>query len=69
MSRTLKLEIKEIGEELKNLLKKETNAQIKEKLHALYLLKSEIVTTLESLSELLVRDRETIYRWFQKYKE
>ncbi len=35
MSRTLKLEIKKTPEELKDLLKKETNAQIKEKLHAL----------------------------------
>ncbi len=69
MSRTLKLEIKETAEELRNLLKKETNAQIKEKLHALYLLKSGIVTTLSGLSEFLVRDRVTIYRWFEKYKE
>ena len=69
MSKTLKLEIKETAEELKNLLKKETNAQIKEKLHALYLLKTGIIKTLESLSEFLVRDRATIYRWFEKYKK
>jgi transposase len=69
MSKTLKLEIKETAEELRDLLKKETNAQIKEKLHALYLLKSGLVTTLGGLSEFLVRDRATIYRWFEKYKK
>lgn len=69
MSRTLKLDIKETAEELRNLLKSETSAQIKEKLHALYLLKSGLVTTLSGLSELLVRDQSTIYRWFEKYKQ
>lgn len=68
MSRTLQLDIKETAEELKTLLKKESSAQVKEKIHALYLLKSGTVTTLEGLSELLVRDQSTIYRWFEKYK-
>lgn len=68
MSRTLKLDIKETAEELKTLLKKENSAQVKEKIHALYLLKSGTVTTLEGLSELLVRNQSTIYRWFEKYK-
>ncbi len=68
MANTLKLDIKEPADELKNRFKKETNAQKKERLHALYLLKSGKVTTLESLSRLLSRDTSTLYRWFQKYK-
>ncbi|MCT7985100.1 helix-turn-helix domain-containing protein [Laspinema sp. A4] len=68
MANTLKLDIKEPADELKTRFKKETNAQKKERLHALYLLKSGKVTTLESLSRLLSRDTSTLYRWFQKYK-
>lgn len=68
MSRNLNLEIKETAEELKNLLKKENNIQVKERLHALYLLKSGKVTTGEALAEWLVRDTSTIYRWLDKYK-
>lgn len=68
MSRHLNLEIKETAEELKKLFKKENNIQIKERLHALYLLKSGKVTTGEALAECLVRDTSTIYRWLDKYK-
>lgn len=68
MANTLKLDIKEPADELKTRFKKETNAQKKERLHALYLLKSGKVSTLESLSRLLSRDTSTLYRWFQKYK-
>ncbi|MCT7981166.1 helix-turn-helix domain-containing protein [Laspinema olomoucense] len=68
MANTLKLDIKEPAEDLKTRFKKETNAQKKERLHALYLLKSGKVSTLESLSRLLSRDTSTLYRWFQKYK-
>jgi putative transposase len=68
MANTLKLDIKEPADELKTRFKKETNAQKKERLHALYLLKSGKVSTLESLSKLLSRDTSTLYRWFQKYK-
>ncbi|QIZ73189.1 helix-turn-helix domain-containing protein [Oxynema aestuarii] len=69
MAKTLNLDIQESAEELKALLKQQTNAQRKERVHALYLLKSNQVTTLEELSKLLVRDTSTIYRWFQKYKQ
>ncbi|MCT7957421.1 helix-turn-helix domain-containing protein [Laspinema palackyanum] len=69
MANTLKLDIKEPADELKTRFKKEANAQKKERLHALYLLKSGKVTTLESLSRLLSRDTSTLYRWFQKYKQ
>lgn len=68
MANTLKLDIQEPADELKTRFKKETNAQKKERLHALYLLKSGKVSTLESLSRLLSRDTSTLYRWFQKYK-
>ncbi len=69
MANTLKLDIKEPADELKTRFKKETNSQKKERLHALYLLKSGKVSTLESLSKLLSRDTSTLYRWFQKYKQ
>lgn len=68
MANQIKIEISESATELKNLLKKETKLQKKERLQALYLLKSGQVTTLEALAKLLVKDPSTIYRWFQKYK-
>ncbi|MGL5196693.1 MAG: helix-turn-helix domain-containing protein [Chroococcales cyanobacterium] len=69
MARTLKLEIQESSEELKQLLlDKQTSVQMKERLQALYLLKTGTLSTLQELSSVLVRDPSTIYRWFQKYK-
>lgn len=69
MARTLKLEIQESSEELKELLlDKQTSVQMKERLQALYLLKTGTLSTLQELSSVLVRDPSTIYRWFQKYK-
>ncbi len=69
MARTLNLEIKESSEELKHLLDKQTSVQMKERLQALYLLKTGTLSTLQELSSVLVRDPSTIYRWFQKYKK
>lgn len=69
MARTLKLEIKESPEELKDLMEKQTSVQTKERLQALYLLKTGTISTLQELSSVLVRDTSTIYRWFQKYKK
>ncbi len=69
MARTLNLEIKESSEELKLLLEKQTSVQMKERLQALYLLKTGTLCTLQELSAVLVRDTSTIYRWFQKYKQ
>lgn len=69
MGRNLKLEITESAEELKILLEKQTSVHSKERLQALYLLKSGTITTLQELSAVLVRDTSTIYRWFQKYKK
>ncbi|MCT7974602.1 helix-turn-helix domain-containing protein [Laspinema olomoucense] len=68
MARTLNLEIKESAEELKQLLDRQTSVQMKERLQALYLLKTGTLCTLQELSSVLVRDPSTIYRWFQKYK-
>ncbi len=69
MARTLNLDIKESSEELKHLLDKQTSVQMKERLQALYLLKTGTLSTLQELSSVLVRDPSTIYRWFQKYKQ
>lgn len=69
MARTLNLEIKESSEELKHLLDKQTSVQMKERVQALYLLKTGTLSTLQELSSVLVRDPSTIYRWFQKYKQ
>jgi putative transposase len=69
MTRTLNLNIKESAEELKLLLDKQTSVQLKERLQALYLLKTGTLTTLQELSSVLIRDTSTIYRWFQKYKK
>ncbi|QIZ73186.1 helix-turn-helix domain-containing protein [Oxynema aestuarii] len=68
MAGVLKLKIHESGEELKNLLAKQSTARGRERIQALYLLKIGQVKTLKELAILLGRDTATLYRWFQKYK-
>jgi transposase len=68
MSRRLNLEITETVEELKELLHQQTNTKLKERVHALYLLKTGQVTVLEALAQVLGRNTSTLYRWFETYK-
>jgi putative transposase len=68
MSRRLELEITESAEELKALLHQQRKVKLKERVQALYLLKSEQVTELKGLGKLLGRNPSTLYRWFEGYR-
>jgi transposase len=69
MANTVKIEIKETVDELKELIKQSDNTKVKERLQVLYLLKSGQVTTLKTLSQLLLLDTSTLYRWLKQYRE
>ena len=61
-------EITESEDTLKSLLHQQASARYKERLQALYWLKSGQVTTRLELSRLLGRGESTIYRWLKLYK-
>lgn len=68
MSRTLNLDIIETADELKELMHRQTKAKFKERLHALYLLKTEQVHGLQELADLLGRAKSTIVLWLARYR-
>ena len=68
MANTVKVEIKETVGELKELIEQAADIRVKERLQVLYLLKSGQVRTLKSLSQILIKDTSTLYRWLRQYK-
>jgi len=69
MSRVIKLEISETQEELQKLLRKQKTGSGKERVQALYLLKTRQVETVQHLAVVLGRGRITIQRWLKLYRE
>jgi putative transposase len=69
MSRVIKIEINETLEELQELLRKQKTGSGKERVQALYLLKSRQVETVQHLAFVLGRGRITIQRWLKLYRE
>ncbi|OKH45534.1 transposase [Calothrix sp. HK-06] len=69
MSRVIKLEINETLEELLELLRKQKTVSGKERVQALYLLKTQQVKTVQHLAAVLGRGRVTIQRWLKAYRE
>ena len=69
MAGRFKLDIKETEAELKNLLGRQTTAQGKERVQALYLLKGKRVKTVSKLASLLGRHRVTVQDWLSLYRE
>ncbi len=67
MANHFNVPIAESLDTLKQLLKAQTTAQTKERLHMLYWLKSGQLTSRQELAHRLNRDESTIYRWLQKY--
>ena len=63
------IEIKEDIEYLKKLYQNEKHSKKKERLHALYLLKSQKLKSIKQLDDILGRDRSTISLWFRAYRE
>lgn len=69
MSRIVKLKISETQEELQELLRKQKTGSAKERVQALYLLKTCQVETVQHLAAVLGRGRITIQRWLKLYRE
>jgi hypothetical protein len=59
----LQIEIMESVETLSNLLKKEKNPQNKERIQALYWIKTNLAETIGHLSALSGKHRTTVSRW------
>lgn len=68
MPSVLKIEIAESERTLKQLLHQQSSARHKERLQALYWLKSGQVTTRLELANLSGRGESTVYRWLQSYR-
>ncbi|WP_193197781.1 hypothetical protein [Nostoc sp. MG11] len=63
MAGITKVEILESAEELHNLLRQQKTALGKERIQALYLLKTGQVKTIQDLAVMLGRGRVTVQRW------
>ena len=69
MAGVTKIEIKESVEELRALLRQQKTASGKERIQALYLLKTQQVKTVQHLAMMLGRGRITLQRWLRLYRE
>ena len=69
MCRVLKLEIKETQAELQELLRQQKTGLGKERIQALYLLKTRQVETVQHLAVMLGRGRITLHRWLKLYRK
>ena len=69
MSRPSTTYLVETAEELKQLMQAQKKPKIKERLQALYLLKSGCVTTLQEVANCLGRSKTTIENWLTLYRK
>ena len=69
MTGKLKIEIVKSVETLSKLLKSEKNPQKKERIQALYWLKTNLAETIEHLSALSGKHRTTVSRWLSSYRK
>jgi transposase len=68
MSGVIKIEISETVDQLKELLKSTENHEVKERIQALYWLKSEQAKTTVEIAFLVGRHRTTVSKWLSSYK-
>jgi transposase len=69
MSGVVKINITESGETLKTLLAQQKTARGKERVQALYLLKTGGAETVEHIAVLLGRHRVTVQGWLRQYRQ
>ncbi len=68
MSGVVKIEIIESAETLKKLLKNAKTPQEKERIQAIYWLKTHTVETVKQIAIMLGRNRVTVQKWLRKYR-
>ena len=68
MSGVIKVEILETVDELRELLKSTENQEVKERIQALYWLKSGQVQTTREIANLIGKHRVTVSRWLSNYR-
>lgn len=68
MSGVCRIEIKESAEEIKQILRVQKVAIIKEKVQLLYWLKTGYTPTVTVAAKLLGRNRSTVQEWLKKYR-
>lgn len=68
MSGIVKIDITETSEFLKTLLAQQKTATGKERVQALYLLRTKQVETVQHLAVVLGRNRVTVQRWLSQYR-
>lgn len=68
MSGVVKIDITESAQTLKTLLAQQKTATGKERVQALYLLKTKQVETVQHLAVVLGRNRVTVQRWLRQYR-
>lgn len=69
MSGVVKINITESAETLKALLAQQRTATSKERVQALYLLKTRQVETVQHLASVLGRNRVTVQKWLSRYRK
>jgi transposase len=69
MSGVCKINIVESAQTLKTLLAQQKTATGKERVQALYLLKTGQIETVQNLAVCLGRDRVTVQRWLRQYRQ
>ena len=69
MCKITDIKIKESADELKDLMHQQSNAEKKTKLQVLYILKAEIVKDIQLIASIIGKNRTTVYRWLNIYKE
>lgn len=69
MSGVVKINITESAETLKTLLAQQKTATSKERVQALYLLKTKQVETVQHLASVLGRNRVTVQKWLSRYRK
>ena len=69
MTSVFNIEVKENKEELKKLLRRQTQASKRDRLRALYLHRTGQVQNRKEMAQMLGCAESTIYRWFKTYQK
>ncbi len=69
MGRKLEITVKETEAELKKLLHQQPRGRQKERVEALYRLKTQPVETAQEIARLIGRNYSTVKTWFRSYRQ